>query len=353
MGIDFQIDVSYEMSKFLKTRLEVPIQHFEGFCPFDQGSGTKNGEPACITWTKDRDEARQDFGLDPSDVLIAVKTTRKFHGTRLPVLHTLWASKSSVEVVYLSDDAHQSGPVKTVDLTKLYGIRINQERGHCAKTDAILKYFIKYFEHKSYLVIVDDDTLLSVPNLLKILRSYNHSQPVYLGERYGYGHRSNEPGSSGYDYITMGGGVALSKAAVLKRGHCLRCTCPSPDTPDDMQMGLWMKFLRIPAQHEGGFHQSEPRNFHELYVRHYTPVSFHRFEKSTSTGDIDVAITKKWFAKYLGANAKISSKAKVRQKEPNEMENKVQYASDSNHGDQNSPQVHSAQGSDSSRKDEL
>mmetsp|Transcript_8677 Transcript_8677/g.16441 ORF Transcript_8677/g.16441 Transcript_8677/m.16441 type:complete len:290 (-) Transcript_8677:230-1099(-) len=189
--------------------------------------------------------------------------------------------------------------METVDLTKLYGVKISTKRGHCAKTDAILKYFIKYYDMKKYLVIVDDDTLLSITRLIRVLNSYNASTPLYIGERYGYGHRASEISSSGYDYVTMGGGVALSRKAIELRSRCLRCTCPREDTPDDMQMGLWMRYLGIPVSHEGGFHQSEPHNYHENLLNHYPAVSFHRFEKSIMTGDIDPEKTKEVYDRYL------------------------------------------------------
>ncbi|GAB5368472.1 hypothetical protein AAMO2058_001322200 [Amorphochlora amoebiformis] len=303
-GSDFSIDEAHELAMFISERLDVQLSHTDRFCalqiPFKSKMPFKSKEDGgenCATWTLDREGARQNHGLKEDEVLIGVKTTARFHKTRLPVLYNTWGKSSRVEIAYLSDDAHLSGTVETADLSKLYGVSINQKKGHCAKTDAILKYFIKYYDEKKWIVIVDDDTLLSVPNLMKVLNSYNASEFHYIGERYGYGHRAS--GSSGYDYITMGGGVALTRPAVLGRSKCLRCVCPSPDSPDDMQLGIWMRHLGVEALDEAGFHQSEPNNYHKTQLDHYQPVSFHRFEKSPTTREIDFEATLKTYNDFL------------------------------------------------------
>jgi hypothetical protein len=45
---------------------------------------------------------------------------------------------------------------------------VNQKKGHCAKTDAILRWFIKHRPNAKYYVINDDDTWMDVPRLLKV-----------------------------------------------------------------------------------------------------------------------------------------------------------------------------------------
>ena len=56
----------------------------------------------------------------------------------------------------------------------------------------------------------------------------------------------------GYNYITGGGGMILSKAGVqllLSPPH--GCSCPSPDTPDDMHLGRCAKHAGVPLLHSG------------------------------------------------------------------------------------------------------
>ena len=54
-----------------------------------------------------------------------------------------------------------------------------------------------------WLVVVDDDSLISMPRLRRLLACYNPAEPVALSERYGYGVSAGY----GYDYITGGGGL--------------------------------------------------------------------------------------------------------------------------------------------------
>ena len=85
-------------------------------------------------------------------------------------------------------------------------------------------------------MILDDDTLASLPRLMRVVDSYDPRKPWYIGERYGYGYTGAHVHGT-YDYITMGGGVILSAVAVKLRNESPDATCPSPDMFDDMMMG--------------------------------------------------------------------------------------------------------------------
>ncbi|XP_029458512.1 beta-1,3-glucosyltransferase isoform X2 [Rhinatrema bivittatum] len=131
------------------------------------------------------------------NIFVAVKTCKKFHRERVPVIKQTWEKQAAL-LEYYSD--HTDSTIPTVDL----GIP-NVERGHCGKTFAILERFVTYNDFKtSWLVIVDDDTLISISRLQNLLSCYVPSEPVFLGERYGYG-----LGTGGYSYITGGGGHGL------------------------------------------------------------------------------------------------------------------------------------------------
>ncbi|XP_066225403.1 beta-1,3-glucosyltransferase isoform X6 [Saccopteryx leptura] len=203
------------------------------------------------------------------DIFVAVKTCKKFHGDRtslivsVPIVKQTWAGQASL-IEYYSDYAEHSIP--TVDL----GIP-NTDRGHCGKTFAILERFLNHSNDKTaWLVIVDDDTLISISRLQHLLSCYESREPVFLGERYGYG-----LGTGGYSYITGGGGMVFSREAI-RRLLASKCRCYSNDAPDDMVLGMCFSGLGIPVTHSPLFHQARPIDYPEDYLSHQVPISFHK-----------------------------------------------------------------------------
>ncbi|XP_068936371.1 beta-1,3-glucosyltransferase [Petaurus breviceps papuanus] len=196
-------------------------------------------------------------------VFVAVKTCKKFHDDRIPIVKQTWEGQASL-IEYYSDYAESSIP--TIDL----GVP-NTERGHCGKTFAILERFLNHSsDTTSWLVVVDDDTLISISRLRNLLSCYDSSEPVFLGERYGYG-----LGTGGYSYITGGGGMVFSREAV-RRLLASKCRCYSNDAPDDMVLGMCFSGLGIPVTHSPLFHQARPVDYPEDYLSHQVPISFHK-----------------------------------------------------------------------------
>ncbi|KAM3874719.1 beta 3-glucosyltransferase a [Diretmus argenteus] len=219
------------------------------------------------------------------DVFVAVKTCGKFHNDRVPVVKKTW-EKDALFLEYYSDEADPSIP--TIDL----GVP-NTERGHCGKTFAILKRFLSNAVPKTnWLLVVDDDTLISLPRLRVLLSCYDPSEPVCLGERYGYG-----LSQGGYSYITGGGGMVFSRESVvrlLKSG----CKCYSNDAPDDMVLGMCLNALGLPVTHSALFHQARPEDYARDFLAHQVPVSFHKH------WNIDpIAVFNKWLKDDLRATA--------------------------------------------------
>ncbi|XP_061575670.1 beta 3-glucosyltransferase a [Cololabis saira] len=219
------------------------------------------------------------------EVFVAVKTCRKFHEERVPVIKKTW-EKDAIFLEYYSDHADPSIP--TINL----GVP-NTERGHCGKTFAILQRFLSsQVPSTKWLLIVDDDTLISLPRLQALLSCYNPSEPVCLGERYGYG-----LSQGGYNYITGGGGMVFSREAVvqlLKSG----CKCHSNDAPDDMVLGMCLNALGLAVTHSPLFHQARPEDYAADLLAHQVPISFHKH------WNIDpVAVFNKWLQEDLKAKS--------------------------------------------------
>ncbi|XP_074072199.1 beta-1,3-glucosyltransferase isoform X3 [Macrotis lagotis] len=156
-------------------------------------------------------------------VFVAVKTCKKFHDDRIPIVKQTWEGQASL-IEYYSDYAESSIP--TIDL----GVP-NTERGHCGKTFAILERFLNHSsDTTSWLVIVDDDTLIS---------------------------------------------MVFSREAV-RRLLSSKCRCYSNDAPDDMVLGMCFSGLGVPVTHSPLFHQARPVDYPKDYLSHQVPISFHK-----------------------------------------------------------------------------
>ncbi|XP_076024827.1 beta-1,3-glucosyltransferase [Genypterus blacodes] len=252
---DFTIDLKHEIALFIWEEGSGPrLTAAPEFC-------TRPGEKCATTFTSYLHNCGEP--LSQRDLFVAVKTCRRFHSDRVQVIKATWEKEAEL-LEYYSDAADPSIP--TIDL----GLP-NTERGHCGKTFAILKRFLsKSVPEADWLLIVDDDTLISLPRLRRLLRCYDPREPVSLGERYGYGLVQN-----GYSYATGGGGMVLSRAAVstlVSSG----CSCYSDDAPDDMVVGMCLTSLGVPVTHSPLFHQARPDDYSKALVSMLQPISFHK-----------------------------------------------------------------------------
>ncbi|KAG7257945.1 hypothetical protein CRUP_026799 [Coryphaenoides rupestris] len=258
----------------LKSDFTIDLKHEVALYIWDGGEGPRlTGVPELCTEVQDSPRARHcatalrsdrappcGEAVDKEDVFVAVKTCKKFHGDRVPVVKKTWEKEASF-LRYYSDHADPSIP--TVNL----GVP-NTERGHCGKTFAILNQFVSGgIPRTKWLIIVDDDTLI---RLRALLGCYDASEAVCLGERYGYG-----LSQGGYSYITGGGGMVFSREAVLRLLQS-GCKCYSDDAPDDMVLGMCFNALGLPVTHSPLFHQARPEDYARDYLSHQVPISFHK-----------------------------------------------------------------------------
>ncbi|XP_046598017.1 beta-1,3-glucosyltransferase isoform X1 [Neodiprion lecontei] len=255
---EFSIDAAYEFSKFV----------------WDNGKGTRLihvpelcvvSDDTCATYPQHFHPCGQSIPIQK--VYVAVKTCSKFHVQRISVIKRTWA-KHAANIGYYSDKADDNIPEAIVTP--------NTTQGHCAKTYSILKHSNEILTSKKldWLVITDDDTILSLGKLLQLLTCYNPSDPVALGERYGFRLWKN----SGYNYLTGGAGLVLSANLVQKLIEPGFCSCPSPSTPDDMFLfGVCLKRVGTEPIHLPHFHQARPDDYPKVYLASQEPVSFHKF----------------------------------------------------------------------------
>ncbi|XP_057656470.1 uncharacterized protein LOC130894005 isoform X2 [Diorhabda carinulata] len=257
---NFHIDSSHELSKFVWSDGDGPmIIHEKALCssPLEENSSYQclsipNAVPTC------------DNLVPRQNIYFAVKTCKKFHRDRVPIVKNTWGKYATV-IKFFSDTEDKSIP--TVNL------RIpNTETGHCAKTMAIIRYIIEDIENNNdieWIIIVDDDTILGVANLQHILACYDPSEKIGLGERYGY-----QLHFGGYTYITGGGGMVFSKPLLEKLAR--NCKCSTLNEPDDMILGLCMARMGIEVTHSPAFHQARPPDYNPKFLESYEVVSFHK-----------------------------------------------------------------------------
>eukprot|EP00090_Calanus_glacialis_P021613 TRINITY_DN3334_c0_g1_i1.p1 TRINITY_DN3334_c0_g1~~TRINITY_DN3334_c0_g1_i1.p1 ORF type:complete len:487 (-),score=162.14 TRINITY_DN3334_c0_g1_i1:112-1572(-) len=264
---DFNIDPSYEFAKFVYDNGNgVALKHLDEIC------AKKSSSIKCITFIR-QDYSCAQFSQKEKmkaileNTFVAVKTCSKFHQSRMNVVKNTWGPLLP-NVEYFSDVSDKEVPTTQLEYT------INTESGHCNKTLAILHHFLELESKPSLLVLVDDDTVFSVARLTQLLACYQEEEdPFILGQRYGYMVATGV----GYSYITGGGGIIFSRAAVEQLLSLdSSCSCPKPDTPDDMHLGRCARQAAVPLLHSGRMFQARPPDYPSAMLSYRRPVSFHK-----------------------------------------------------------------------------
>ncbi|XP_054003980.1 beta-1,3-glucosyltransferase [Hylaeus anthracinus] len=271
---DFSIDVSYEFASFVfKVSKGVRLTHTSEICIVSSAN--------CATYPRYFHPC--DSSISSENAYFAVKTCAKYHIERIPVIKRTWA-KYVKNIGYFSDAADKYLPDAFVVP--------NTTTGHCEKTYNILLKADEILKKSNinWLILSDDDTIFSVARLLRLLTCYNPKTAIGIGERYGF--RSWDK-LSGYEYLTGGAGLALSKPLVHEMIQPGRCNCPTPTTPDDMYLfGICLARIGVQPVHSQLFHQARPSDYATAFLASQEPVSFHKFWMI----DPDM-VYDEWFAK--------------------------------------------------------
>lgn len=255
---NFHIDSGYELARFVWNDARGPMLEQEtALC------STYEKPELCASFPSQFHTC--DNLVPINNIYFAVKTCTKFHNDRVPIVKKTWGNHTPI-IKFFSDKEDKSIP--TIDL----GVP-NSENGHCMKTVAIIKYISKEIEINAniqWIVIADDDTILGVNNLRRLLSCYDYNEKLCLGERYGFELRDH----LGYNYITGGGGMVFSRYLLTLLAN--NCICPSLTTPDDMYLGICMAKLGVDVTHVSGFHQARPSDYSPDYLASHEAISFHK-----------------------------------------------------------------------------
>ncbi|KAK3560100.1 hypothetical protein QTP86_033888 [Hemibagrus guttatus] len=236
--------------------------------------GASNTKHSSVTGDKSqRDSVGADFlssrAKDPlglKDIFIAVKTTRKYHRSRLELLFQTWVSEAKEQTFIFTDGEDKELKQKAGGNV----INTNCSAAHtrqalCCKMSVEYDKFIE--SQKKWFCHVDDDNYVVLPSLLQLLTSYSHTQDVYLG-RPSLDHpieapervRSDGSTSVKFWFATGGAGFCISRGLALKMspwaslGNFIT-TAEKIRLPDDCTIGYIIEaLLEVPLTHTDLFH---------------------------------------------------------------------------------------------------
>ncbi|NWS79696.1 MFNG acetylglucosaminyltransferase, partial [Toxostoma redivivum] len=222
--------------------LEKPEQQSEGSSEGAGGRGQKDLK------LHPPQAHRTEGSLTLGDVFIAVKTTKRFHQSRVELLLDTWISQASEQTYIFTDE--EDGALKRRMGGHVIFTNCSAEHSHqalsckmAAEFDAFLASGLSWFCH------LDDDNYLNPQALLKLLSSYMETWDVYLGKpslnrpiRASETLPNNQTKSVHFWFATGGAGFCISRRLARKMvpwasGRNFLSTSELIRLPDDCTVG--------------------------------------------------------------------------------------------------------------------
>ncbi|XP_023274744.1 beta-1,3-N-acetylglucosaminyltransferase radical fringe [Seriola lalandi dorsalis] len=204
--------------------------------------------------------------LELKDIFIAVKTTRKYHKSRLELLIQTWVSQAKEQTYMFTDGEDKELRMRTgANIINTNCSAAHTRQALCCKMSVEYDKFIE--SQKKWFCHVDDDNYVILPSLLQMLSSYHHSQDVYLG-RPSLDHpieaaervKSDGSVSVKFWFATGGAGFCISRGLALKMspwaslGNFIS-TAEKIRLPDDCTIGYIIEaLLEVTLTHTHLFH---------------------------------------------------------------------------------------------------
>ncbi|XP_054834249.1 beta-1,3-N-acetylglucosaminyltransferase radical fringe [Eublepharis macularius] len=204
--------------------------------------------------------------LELKDIFIAVKTTRKYHKTRLNLLFQTWISKAQGQTFIFTDWEDRELRHRAGDhMINTNCSAVHTRQALCCKMsveyDKFLESGQKWFCH------VDDDNYVNLQNLLRLLSAFSHSQDVYVG-RPSLDHpieavdhvRNDGSTTVKFWFATGGAGFCISRGLALKMSPWASLgsfisTAERIRLPDDCTIGYIIEgLLEVKLLHSPLFH---------------------------------------------------------------------------------------------------
>ncbi|NWZ57023.1 beta-1,3-N-acetylglucosaminyltransferase radical fringe [Haliaeetus albicilla] len=205
--------------------------------------------------------------LELKDIFIAVKTTRKYHRSRLDLLLQTWISRARGQTFIFTDWEDRELRLKAGDhMINTNCSAVHTRQALCCKMsveyDKFLESGQKWFCH------VDDDNYVNPRTLLRLLSAFSHSQDVYVGrpsldhpiEAADHVQSDGSKTTVKFWFATGGAGFCISRGLALKMspwaslGNFIS-TAERVRLPDDCTIGYIIEgLLEVKLLHSPLFH---------------------------------------------------------------------------------------------------
>ncbi|XP_071327051.1 beta-1,3-N-acetylglucosaminyltransferase lunatic fringe [Trachinotus anak] len=243
--------------------------------------------------------------ISADDIFIAVKTTKKFHKSRLNLLLDTWISRN-MQQTYIFTDGEDEELKKKIGS---HAINTNCSAAHSrqALSCKMAVEYDKFIESgKKWFCHVDDDNYVNVRTLVKHLSLYPHTQDMYIGkpsldrpieatERLG----DNKMKPVNFWFATGGAGFCVSRGLALKMspwasgGHFMN-TAEKIRLPDDCTIGYIIEsVLGVPLTRSNLFH-SHLENLQQVQrseIYKQITLSYGMFENKSNIINLKGAFT--------------------------------------------------------------
>ncbi|CAF90997.1 unnamed protein product, partial [Tetraodon nigroviridis] len=217
--------------------------------------------------------------LELKDIFIAVKTTKKYHRSRLKLLIETF-QYLHLQTYIFTDSEDVALGIQSVTLINTNCSAAHTRQALCCKMSVEYDKFIE--SQKKWFCHVDDDNYMVLPSLLRLLSSYHHSQDVYLGrpsldhpieaaEKVKNNGMASQLTPVKFWFATGGAGFCISRGLALKMspwaslGNFIT-TAEKIRLPDDCTIGYIIEvLLDVHLTHTYLFH-SHLENLHTLPI---------------------------------------------------------------------------------------
>lgn len=226
-----------------------------------------------------------------NDVFIAVKTTKKFHRSRMDLLMDTWISRSKEQTYIFTDGEDEELQQKTGNVISTNCSAAHSRQALSCKMAVEYDKFIE--SNKKWFCHVDDDNYVNVKTLIKLLSRYSHTNDIYIGkpsldrpiqatERIS----ESKTRPVNFWFATGGAGFCISRGLALKMspwasgGHFMN-TAEKIRLPDDCTIGYIIEsVLGVKLIRSNLFH-SHLENLHQVpqsEIHNQVTLSYGMFE---------------------------------------------------------------------------